>query len=381
MHFAFSILGHGAYSPPQESEFQALQFRKARVEEDGFVDTEEALAFWKPDGETRKDIRLYCEQNFSPSAFTKTQSLEKHEDPKRSFLNRCILLLNDEGNEKETLQRKLLLFANAIASAVGFEVFELGLSAKSLELAKGTFSLGLEKLAHRDPRVGARILMEENWQLVFQTGTAITDYFRAETISALQRIFGEKVEQLKAFHETRAFGKALLWVDQELNGPLESVHCDLLKGLFNRFPLSGDLADSSSGSDNQGLEIIHDYFSLRVAYAKIEAVLAVAEFLNAKSSVELIHYFEAMRSCLILSTRQGDEKTFDWGLKVTKNDISRWEKFSTENKATTVYRFLNQIQDQFPTVEKTMLAKIIGEAVGGSEFSLMQGKDLFYAFG
>ncbi len=385
MHYAFSILGHGAFSPPQESEYQAMRFRKARVEEDGFVDKDDALRFWKPTGIMRKDISAYCEASFTDAATTtntnKGEALTECSE-QGSFLDRCLSLLGSPSLGEDVLQQKLLLFANSIASAVGFEVYELGRSSKSLELAKGALSLGLEKMANRDPSVGAKLLVDENWQTLFQVGTGITDFFRLRVLDMLRSAFGAKVDQLTEFHETRSFGKALLWIDQELNGPLESAHCDLLRGLFNRFPLAGDASAASRGGVEQAeLEVISDFASLRSLGAQIDAVLSMVQFFKNQSSVELLSSFEAIRSSLILSTRLKQEKSLDWGLTVNESDLARWKDFSPNDKAAATYTLLSRMQKDFPSVEQSMFAGILGDAVGGKQFSLMESGELFYAFG
>jgi hypothetical protein len=48
MNYAYSLLSHAAYAPPNEAEGLLSQFRRARLEEDGFVTFEESLAAFQP---------------------------------------------------------------------------------------------------------------------------------------------------------------------------------------------------------------------------------------------------------------------------------------------------------------------------------------------
>gem|GEM_PF-6419000 len=383
MHFAFSIIGHGAYSPPQESEYQALRFRKARIEEDGFVDKEDALAFWRPSAQVRSEVASYVKSMAcNTSQISDSNALVSSECLDNSFLDTCIGLLADNEENSGRLQQKLLLFANSIASAVGFEVYELGRSNRSLELAKGALSLGLEKLSVGNPDAGAQILNERSWQVIFQNGIAVTDFFRIQTIGLLREVFGGDVDALQSFYESRSFGKALFWIDQQLGASLEPTYCDMLKGLFNRFPLAGgSAAGPSQQSDDVGFIVISDMQTLQQLFAEIKCVLSLIQFLRSLSSIELTHAAEALRSSLILSTRTDDHKSYDWGLTVRTHDLSRWSASSSDEKAAAVCGFISRLQIRFSDLDPLLLANVIGDMVGGKQFSMMKSGDMFYAFG
>jgi hypothetical protein len=344
----------------------------------------------------RKDAKSFLERLSEPKrqgATSKDISLAQRSEQHLAqvsqaamFIDRCLDGVDLDADNQAVLQQKLLVFSNSMASATGFEVFELGRSQKSLELAKGTLSLGLEVLANRDAAAGAGILLKESWQKIYQVGTALVDQLRSEAIQMIQSVFPSEADSLREYHDSRSFGKALMWIDQKLNGPLEPQHCDLLKGFFNRFPLAGSLEPQnkqSQANQVEEMQLVGDIEALLELWSDVSCVLLLAQYLAANSSVNLTNMSEALRSTLVLSTRHGEQKTKDWGLSVTQSDLEQWQGLQLADKALKVRKLMASIQNTIPSmdVDESKLALIIGDVLGGSEFSLMKSGECFYAFG
>ena len=254
--YAYSLLAHASYMPPNEQEALLGQFRRARLEEDGFVSYEESLAAFRP-----VDLEQ-LRQRWAFALHRETAALAPApEDDARPFLRRVV---EDEPgawtpDETETRQRGLAFLGNSLCAAAQIAPDDVGGMARVLTHAQSLLSLGLEWLASGDPRTGREILKKEHPQLLFRAGLTLV-WRLADAV--LQAFVRHGLPEAATMRQHLALDKrGLLELDVERLTPLLGFErVELLKGLLTRFPVR----PAAVGEDEEG--------ALRVTFRPIASV-------------------------------------------------------------------------------------------------------------
>ena len=140
--------------PPNESCHLLTQFRQARLEEDGFVTTEESRDYFIPSSDIsikklKQKYKAYTVSSAIPSV--KKDSL---------FLDRVLSLIADQ-ESKEAVQVSFAQLANALCSASQIETDDLPALKKVMDHGYGTVSLALEFISSGNEQQAAVILSQE----------------------------------------------------------------------------------------------------------------------------------------------------------------------------------------------------------------------------
>ena len=246
--YAYGLLLHGAGLPPHEAEVQALQFRSARLEEDGFVSEAESRATCLPLAATELSALLArCGAGSLWRGFLAAPAQEASlsvAGPNGLFLRRVLQLAEHDprpesrwtAEQVDGLRRGFAFLANALCGIAQVEPDDVRGARRVLERTQALASLGLEALAAGNLDIGRRLLAAEHPKTLFRLGVTLV---REVALATLNRAvtFGlpdaERIRDRFA-HDRR--GLALRAMDLRWLPVLGLWRTEMLKGLCNRFP-------------------------------------------------------------------------------------------------------------------------------------------------
>lgn len=236
LRYAYSLLGHATYLPPNEQEFQLSQFRRARLEEDGFVPYEESLCIFTPIN------RLEMLNRWQALRTANRQGAVAQAAPQEpDFLGQVLRQALMDGwdiDEQFAIHQRLLYLANAICSAAQVEPDDIYGLNRVLEQCKSLVGLGLDFISQSDLELALQVIKKEHPQNLFRVGLSLIEDLRSDTISQLRRLEVKEAEQLERHYISRRWGTMLFTIDKHLRDILGFEASEILKGLFNRFPMA-----------------------------------------------------------------------------------------------------------------------------------------------
>lgn len=241
LRFAYSLLGHASYLPPNEQVFQLKQFRQARLEEDGFVSYEDSLEIFKPINR-QEYLQRWDQQRLN----VRQGAVKQVTPPTDDFLGQVLhqaLLDGWDIDEQFLIHQRLLYLANALCSAAQVEPDDVFGLNRVLEQCKALVGLGLEYLAQSDVKLAMQIIKAEHPKNLFRIGLSLIEDLRIDCISQLKRLKVNEAETLDRHHMSRRWGAIVFMIDRYLRDILGFESAEVLKGLFNRFPMAPNLAD------------------------------------------------------------------------------------------------------------------------------------------
>jgi hypothetical protein len=269
--YAYSLLNHAAYMPPNESEDGLARFRRARLEEDGFVSYEESLQAFRPvdlDELTRKWCGSAQAASLEPGPLA----------PRAGAEGRSLLAVALEAaaagmaaEDYEVLMRSFAHLSNALCAASKVTTEDLAGQRRVLTMAQGLANLGLELVSGRDLDRAVGVVRGEHPQVLFRAGlTAVR-----RLGEALMRRFASaklpKADELKRLFELGRHGLLLHAVDLALLPVLGFERAEVLKGLFNRFPVV------PKGAHTIGSDVSSDEAAHRIIFAPVDSLARLAE--------------------------------------------------------------------------------------------------------
>ncbi len=234
LRYAYSLLGHATFMPPAEQMAQVARFRRARLEEDGFVSYEESLHIFAP-----IDRRTLLAQWSQVTTSMELSSLAL-QGGSGSFLDAVLLAARDHDvsvDELYSIHQGFLYLANALCAATQVEPDDIAGLNRLLEQGRALLSLGLEYLAQGELEVGIAALRGESTRTLFRVGLSLVDELRAEVVSRLVSMQWPRSERLQRFYEARQWGQILHELDRYWIANIGLQAGEVLKGLFNRFPM------------------------------------------------------------------------------------------------------------------------------------------------
>ena len=236
MRYAYSLLSHTTFNPPHENEAQIAQFRKARLEEDGFVDYEESLQIFRPID--RQALRAKWQKD--EASFAPLQDALRIQNSEYTFFDACLIQARGDGTDVDGLyqvHQNILHLANALCAAARVSADDPHGLHRVLEQGKSLVSLGLEYLAGGSIELGSKIVTAEHPKVLFQSGFAMIEDLRVGAIRALRRLGMPRAAHLERLYQARQWGAMLLDIDRHWLEFIGLESAEILKGLFNRFPM------------------------------------------------------------------------------------------------------------------------------------------------
>lgn len=231
LSYAYALLGHASHMPPAEQELQIMQFRKARLEEDGFVSYEDSQDLFAPIA--YESLR----EKWSP---LKDESPGLDPQSEAPFLDRVLELARVQGTDLDELYRlhqSFLYLANALCAAARVEPDDAQGIHRLLEQAKALVGYGLEYLARAHVEQGVAILRGESSKTLFKVGMSRIDELRKAVVLRLKRMALPGSEAIEHAYLRGQWGKILFEIERNWTERIGLEASEILKGLFNRFPM------------------------------------------------------------------------------------------------------------------------------------------------
>ena len=128
MEYVLSLVCHASYMPPNESENLIAQFRRSRLEEDGFVSYEESL-------ELIRSLSLsdYAARWRDKGRVAQPESSDIARSDKNGFFLDEVLACLGDVEEKERLQQGFVYLANSLCALTQIESDDMSGFKKLLE--------------------------------------------------------------------------------------------------------------------------------------------------------------------------------------------------------------------------------------------------------
>lgn len=236
--YTYSLLSHAAYVPPNEQEDLMVQFRNARLEEDGFALFDESRALFAP-----FDGQRYYEQFKHTASHSETvvQGLTHPWAGNGLFVDavmgKIIGSPNIDFEAQENLKISFIQLANMLAAASHVQPDDVASLTKLLDQSRHFVSLGLEILAAGNVERGQEILLQERPKTIFQFGLSIINSLREDALESMRQHDWPAFDKIKAYYDELKFGSLLWTIDTSLLATAGFETTEMLKGLFNRFPM------------------------------------------------------------------------------------------------------------------------------------------------
>jgi hypothetical protein len=235
LQYTYGLLSHAAYIPPTEQEALLSQFRRARLEEDGFVSIEESARLFNRI-DTQKLKKRWCSEA-STTATELVKSASQNTDSV-FFVRVLAKLAQDFGPDAAfKLQQTMVHTANMLCTATGTEVGEEAQMRDILYNMQSMVNLGLEWMSGGDLNTAVDLIQRVHPQELFRTGVTIVATAADDVIEALRSVSFADTEKMENLWNQDKRGALVHWL--EVNGLdfLGFDRLELLKGLFNRFPM------------------------------------------------------------------------------------------------------------------------------------------------
>lgn len=234
LRYAYSLLGHASYMPPRESELQLRQFREARLQEDGFLTYAESQELFRPIDLSSLQTKWHTPEKF-PEGLTLSRVSQAG-----SFLEQVMAKAQSEGWSTDQLYQLhvgLLHVANGFCAASQVEPDDLYGLHRILDQLKALASCGLAYLAGGDDKRGLAVLAQEHPKTLVQVGLTLVDHLRAQLLARLNTLGIPHADELKRWHHGQRWGVILRELDTRLRVRLGFETTEILKGVFNRYPM------------------------------------------------------------------------------------------------------------------------------------------------
>ena len=235
LQYTYSLLSHAAYIPPTEQEAQLAQFRRARLEEDGFVSLEESARLFNRI-DTQKLKKRWCSDvGTTSSAVIKS---ENQENESVFFVRVLAKLSLDIGQDAAfKLQQTMVHTANMICTATGTEAGEEAQMRDILYNMQSMVNLGLEWISGADLATAVDLIQRVHPQELFRTGVTVVASIGDDVIESLHGVQLVDAEKMEALWRQDKRGALIHWLEVNHLDFLGFERLELLKGLFNRFPM------------------------------------------------------------------------------------------------------------------------------------------------
>jgi hypothetical protein len=235
LQYTYSLLSHAAYIPPTEQEAQLAQFRKARLEEDGFVSLEESARLFNRI-DTQKLKKRWCsDANTTSKDIVKSES---HNTDSVFFVRVLARLSQDIGPDAAfKLQQTMVHTANMICTATGTEAGEEAQMRDILYNMQAMVNLGLEWISRGDLATAVDLIQRIHPQELFRTGVTVVAAIGDDVIESLHGVQLIDAEKMEALWKQDKRGALVHWLEVNHIDFLGFERLELLKGLFNRFPM------------------------------------------------------------------------------------------------------------------------------------------------
>lgn len=317
MEYALSLISHSAWLPAAESQQMALQFSEARREDLGFIPQLRAQqSFVFSSAQAAADfharVRRILAQGEPLSSVATTAVLPATSVDVADtavpvpFLLTVLHYLDAQQMWQHQDYRNLmddwLMCANHLASATGIHPAQTADRDFLFEHILAAQSLALDLLSSHNPAHASRLLSQLPCKSFMQYVHSVVQPIRC-AVAALLIELRVVPARFEFFVDSARFGLAQNALDECLDF-YGLLHTELLKGLFNRFPLLVDKQSSQPsqhrGSSGNGQEPLY-HMPLHTAVALKQLMTEVIAVLWA---TQLVQPDDPSLSGLLLASHQ-----------------------------------------------------------------------------
>ena len=226
--YTYTLLHQASYCLVSEQEQLLLQFRTARLEEDGFVSFSESLKIFAP-----IDVESYLQKWQLSDQQNCLSTSEGVADYLVDVIKHCQQTVSVD--DLEDIQLKLLLCSNTLCSATMIEANDRRGIKKILEQTRAMIGFSLDFLSVGNIDLAGKILVHEYGQVLFRL--AMTMIYRVQ-----EKLLLSLAEQLPATEQLRRLHRLHKWsaiddfIDLNYLDIIGYQHSEILKGLLGRFP-------------------------------------------------------------------------------------------------------------------------------------------------
>lgn len=276
LQYTYSLLAHAVYVPPTEQEDMLSQFRRARLEEDGFVSLDESARLFN-----RIDTDKLRKQWSSSEQSESTALIAVDDTSGQAFFTRVLTqLARDAGPDAAAvLQQTMVHTANMLCTATGTEAGEESQLRDLMYNMQAMISLGLESLSDGDLSAAVALVQRVHPQELFRTGLSVIGTVGDDVVAALGASNLIATDKFIAYWKQDKRGALVHWLEVNCLDILGYERLELLKGLFNRFPMlvSDDLFEDGKRRYFQPIIGLADLAKLKVQAAVFIHELKIVE--------------------------------------------------------------------------------------------------------
>ena len=235
LRYAYSLLAHASHMPPGEQELLIKKFREARMEEEGFVPYDRSLELFAPFNQI-KLLKKWDDRKANTSSGLVEFEAASKKDP---FLDLVFAKAQERNwsiDEQYEIHQRLLWLANSLCSAAQVEAYDTAGLNRVLEQCKALVGLGLDYLSRGSVEFALDILKEEYPQNLFKTGLSLVDDLRHDFVESIKTLSWSGHSALERAYMGRRWGEIQMLLSKKSDW-LGVNQVEVLKGLFNRFPM------------------------------------------------------------------------------------------------------------------------------------------------
>ena len=328
MAYAMSLVSHASYTVPGEAEHLVYQFRTARIEEDGFVASEEARSIFYPI-DTSTLMNKWRQSTIEPSTTVELDT--PHGSFLQAVLAHCQQIMSSEEVSNKT--KALIHLANTLAAATQIEPDDLPGMRLLMSHTASLVSTGLECLSDNNPSRAATILAHEHPRVLLQTSLSLVRDLQSDVIAGMERIGFDGASTLRRHWTAQRFAAQQEWFDQQA-GWFGLQTTEILKAFFNRFPMVPKHQDDISEGSHQASIIFEPISGL----ADLYKLIIFSDILTAKLLLLHVNDFDK-------STDRDLDELVDQTIKRSTDGPSSTKELNEDQRQAFVDRSIQYLRD------------------------------------
>ena len=228
LNYTYTLLNQASYCLANEHEQLLLQFRTARLEEDGFVSFSESIKIFAP-----IDVERYVQKWQATGQQNRLPVPELADDYLVEVIKHCQQTVT--ADDLEAIQLKLLLCSNTLCSATMTEANDRRGLKKILEQTRAMIGFSLDYLSVGNIEQACQILAHEYGQVLFRLAMTMIYRVQENLLTSLVESL-PNIEQLHRLHRLHKWSAVDDFVDINYLDLIGYQHCEIFKGLLARFP-------------------------------------------------------------------------------------------------------------------------------------------------
>ena len=231
LEWTYALLTHASGCLANEQEMLMLQFRTARMEEDGYVSFTESNKIFMP--LELDDYRQRWQGSAAPAPTAVRTETEDWFTGVISYLNSQQFF---DAATRERVQLKLLFCSNTLCAATLTEVSDRRGVKQMLQQTRAIVGLALDYLSGGDLPRSAEILVAEHSHVLFRAGMTLIYRVQEQLLPSLQRGQLPQIEVFRRLYKMRKWRGLHDFMDVNWLDALGYEQLEVLKGIFARFP-------------------------------------------------------------------------------------------------------------------------------------------------